>query len=229
MSSLTIRGFWAVLLVLLLPIAGQASEIGTVNFKFDSDQLDAQGQAQVAEIAQRLKSVSSYKPTVVVGYTDAVGSSSYNQSLGQRRADTVAKELSSAGVPIDRIGTVKSRGKSDLLIKVASAERQNRRVTVELSDILAACQSFRAVPLAQSAIGDELQQDLLNRLSEAVISYDRFNGNGANGSAFQMAGAARQDCGQAVGYGADSVRKLEYAKKCFCNSARLQTALGNTP
>ena len=214
-------------LCLLTPLPGKSAEIGTVNFQFDSDQLDTQGQAQVAEIAERLKAVSSYKPTVVVGYTDAVGSSGYNQSLGQRRADTVARALAAAGVPVDRIGKTESRGKNDLLIKVASAERLNRRVTVQLGDILGACQSYRDVALSQSAVGEELQNDIRARLSEAVIYYDRFAANGANGPAFQMAGAAKQDCGQAVGYGNDSVRKLEYAKKCFCNSARLKTALGN--
>ncbi|MEP1425831.1 MAG: OmpA family protein [Paracoccaceae bacterium] len=214
-------------LCLLTPQASLSADIGTVNFQFDSDQLDTQGEAQVAEIAERLKAVNSYKPTVVVGYTDAVGTSGYNQSLGQRRADTVANALRTAGVPVDRIGKTESRGKNDLLIQVASAERQNRRVTVKLADILGACQSYRNISLSESAAGQELQDDLRARLSEAVIYYDRFASNGANGPAFQMAGAAKQDCGQAVGYVNDSVRKIEYAKKCFCNSARLQTALGN--
>lgn len=220
-----------VLTLVLLSAGAQAQEgsdsFGTVNFQFDSDQLDAAGQQQVAEIAERLKAAQSYKPTVVVGYTDAVGGSGYNLDLGQRRARTVADALIAAGVPVDRLGTISSRGKNDLLIKVLSAERQNRRVTVGLAEILAACPSYRDVALSQNAVGTALQQDLTARLTEAVETYKRLTSDGANMPAFQMAGAAREDCGAAVGFEGQSVRKIEYAKRCFCSSARMRVALGS--
>ncbi|MEM7088037.1 MAG: OmpA family protein [Pseudomonadota bacterium] len=204
----------------------RADTFGTVNFNFDSDQLDAGGRQQVSEIAARLKAVDSYKPTVVVGYTDAVGSTGYNQSLGQRRANTVAQALIAAGVPVDRIGTVSSRGKTDLLVAVTTADRRNRRVTVGLAEILAACRSYRDVQLTQAAVGNELQQDLNTRLQTAVTQYQLLTNSGQNGPAFQMAGAAKEDCGKAVGLDAGSIRKVEYAKRCFCSSARLNVALG---
>ncbi len=217
-----------VLALLWMSFAVVAQDFGTVNFAFDSDRLDAEGRQQVAEIAERLKETDSYKPTVVVGYTDAVGASGYNQDLGQRRAKTVADALISAGVPVDRIGALTSRGERDLLIKVETAERRNRRVTIGLGDILAACPSYRRVALSQNAVGDALQDDLTLRLSEAVETYNRLTANGSNSPAFQMAGAAREDCGQAVGYDGASVRKIEYAKRCFCSSARMRTALTNS-
>lgn len=208
--------------------AASAQEFGTVNFAFDADQLDAEGRQQIAEIAAQLKETDSYKPTVVIGYTDAVGTSGYNQGLGQRRAKTVADALIAAGVPVDRIGTLASRGESELLIKVQTADRRNRRVTIGLGDILAACPSYRRVALSQGSVGDELQNDLTLRLSEAVETYNRLTANGSNSPAFQMAGAAREDCGQAVGYDGGSVRKIEYAKRCFCSSARMRTALSSS-
>ncbi|KIC43866.1 cell envelope biogenesis protein OmpA [Ruegeria sp. ANG-S4] len=214
------------LCVILFPLSAQAETFGTVNFNFDSDQLDAQGQQQVAEIAERLKAVRSYKPTVVVGYTDAVGSSGYNQNLGQRRANTVARALIAAGVPVDEIGQISSRGKNDLLIAVTTADRRNRRVTVGLAEILGACRSYRDIPIAENAAGDELQSDLTDRLQVAASQYQVLTNSGQNGPAFQMAGAAREDCGKAVGLNADSIRKIEYAKRCFCSSARLEAALG---
>ncbi|MEM9126190.1 MAG: OmpA family protein [Pseudomonadota bacterium] len=218
----------AVLLILLCmgSVTVRADTFGTVNFNFDSDQLDAGGRQQVSEIAARLKAVDSYKPTVVVGYTDAVGSTGYNQSLGQRRANTVAQALIAAGVPVDRIGTVSSRGKTDLLVAVTTADRRNRRVTVGLAEILAACRSYRDVQLTQAAVGNELQQDLNTRLQTAVTQYQLLTDSGQNGPAFQMAGAAKEDCGKAVGLDAGSIRKVEYAKRCFCSSARLNVALG---
>lgn len=216
-------------LVLAVPLAGQSQTLGTINFDFDSDVLDAAAQQQIVAIAEQLKTTNSYKPTVVVGYTDAVGSGGYNQDLGLRRARRVADALVAAGAPVDRIGSIESRGKNELLVAVASPERRNRRVTVSMEDILAACRSYRNVNLSQSSIGNALQADLVTRMQTAYQQYDLLQASGGNGSAFQMAGAAREDCSQAVAYKADSVRKLEYSKRCFCSSARMQVALGNIP
>ncbi len=213
-------------LLFMLPVAALSETFGTVNFNFDSDQLDAQGQQQVAEIAERLKAVDSYKPTVVVGYTDAIGSSGYNQNLGLRRANTVARALVAAGVSVDEIGDISSRGKTDLLIAVRTADRRNRRVTVGLAEILDACRSYREVPIAQDGVGEELQGDLSSRLQIAASQYAQLTNTGQNGPAFQMAGAAREDCGKAVGLASDSLRKVEYSKRCFCSFARLEVALG---
>jgi outer membrane protein OmpA-like peptidoglycan-associated protein len=208
-------------------IVGNASaqDLGTVLFDFDSDALDAQSQSQVAAIAETLKENPSYKPTIVVGYTDAVGSSDYNQGLGQRRARAVAGALTAAGVPISRIGTVASCGENDLVVAVATAERLNRRATVTLDDMMKACRSYRNIDLNPAGFGAEFQSDLQARLDRAVASYARFAADGRNGPAYQMAGAAKYDCGIAVGLETDELRKLEYGQKCFCSSARLQVAL----
>lgn len=215
----------SILICLAAPAALSAETFGTVNFNFDSDQLDAEGRQQVLEIAERLKAINSYKPTVVVGYTDAVGAAGYNQNLGQRRANTVAQALVQAGVAVDEIGSISSRGKSDLLIAVSTADRRNRRVTVGLAEILAACRSYRDIQLSQTAVGDALQNDLVQRLSDASTQRVQLENSGLNGPAFQMAGAAREDCGKAAGLANDSIRKIEYSKRCFCSYARLETAL----
>lgn len=209
--------------------AGIAQEFGHVNFAFNSDKVDVQAQQQIKEIAESIITRNSYKSPVIVGYTDAVGTSGYNYDLGLRRARAVSQALIAAGVDVGRIGTIESRGKNELLVAVATPERENRRVTVKLEDILKACPSYRTVSLSQSAIGDELQADLVKKLQTAVTTYTQYTASGANTPAYQMAGAAREDCGVAVGFDDNSVRKIEYAQKCFCNSARLQVALGNIP
>lgn len=210
-------------LVFALPASAQ--DFGTINFEFDSDQLDSEGLQNVTEIAGKLKERQSYKPTVVVGFTDAVGTLGYNDALGQRRAERVAAALEAQGVPVNRIGTVASRGERELLVSVTGPERQNRRVTVSLEEIMAACRTYREIPLTPASVGNELQSDLVARLSQAVQSFDRLAASRNDGAAFQMAGAAREDCGIAVGYDADAIRKTEYAQKCFCSSARMQAAL----
>ncbi|WP_380054326.1 OmpA family protein [Falsihalocynthiibacter sp. SS001] len=208
------------------PNHANAQEFGVINFDFDSTELDAVARQQIVEIAAKLNASTSYKPSIVVGYTDAVGTSGYNYDLGRRRAEAVRAALLAAGATVDRIGTIESRGENELLIPVSVPERQNRRVTVKLDDILAACPSYRNITLSRNAIGAELQNDLVAKLDRAVSVYNSYTKNGLNSSAYQMAGAAREDCGEAVGYSDGSVRKLEYAKKCFCNSARLDVAMG---
>ena len=203
-----------------------AQMFGTVNFDFDSDQLDAEAQAEVQRIAEQLRAIDTYKPTVVVGYTDAVGSFGYNDQLGLRRAQAVAQALIAAGVPVDRVGTVESRGKNELLIAVATPERRNRRVTVSLADMLAACRTYREIPLEANDVGDALQTDLRQRLSDAITLYQQLANSGSNPAAYQMAGAARHDCEQAVGYQGRALRKVEYSQKCFCSHARAEVAMG---
>ena len=209
-----------------LPGTARAQDLGTVFFDFGSAVLDAEALAGVEAIASSIKASPSYRPTVVVGHTDAVGSAEYNMRLGQRRAQAVADALIARGVPVSRIGTVSSRGKTELVVAVATAERRNRRVEVSLDEMLAACRSFRQIDLNPAGFGDAFEADLRSRLVEAASAFQRFAADGRNGPAFQMAGAAKYDCGIATSLGATEPRKLEYGQKCFCNSARLRVALG---
>ncbi len=67
----------------------------------------------------------------VVGHTDNTGSASYNQTLSERRAATVARVLLDEGVAADRIRSV-GRGLTDPVADNSTAEgrRQNRRVEI---------------------------------------------------------------------------------------------------
>ena len=218
--------FFALVWLSILPALAAAQDLATINFDFDSDQLDAEALQEVARIAEQLRKTPSYRPTVVVGHTDAVGGFAYNDDLGLRRARNTAAALEAAGVPVSRIGTVESRGKRDLLVQVATRERANRRVTVTLDQALAACRSYREIPIQPAQVNELLQNDLIQRTAEAVSVEARLRGTGGNSPAYQMAGAAVEDCGAAQGYGMNQPRKREYAQRCLCSSARMQAALG---
>lgn len=219
---------FSLLWLLIGAVPAVSQTVGTVNFDFDSDQLDASALDEIARIADNLKSTDSYKPTVVVGFTDAVGARGYNYDLGLRRARAVANALLEQGVSVDQVGDVSSRGKTQLLVAVSGPERANRRVTVSLEQILAACKSYRDINLSSDAANSsDLNPDLATKLAVATTVYTQLQSSGANGPAFQMAGVAKDDCGQALGYVNDALRKLEYSKRCFCSSARMEVALGN--
>ncbi|HEY1610199.1 MAG TPA: OmpA family protein [Paraburkholderia sp.] len=61
-----------------------------------------EGRADIREIAARL-SATRFRRIEVRGYTDRLGSASYNMDLSQRRADTIKTLLVQQGLPADRI------------------------------------------------------------------------------------------------------------------------------
>jgi opacity protein-like surface antigen len=103
-----------------------------VFFDFNKSNLTAEAQAVVAEAAEAYKTTGSVR-VEVVGHTDTVGSASYNQQLSERRAASVAAELTRLGVPSDAI-TTEGRGFSDPMVPTGPGVRepQNRRAVIDL-------------------------------------------------------------------------------------------------
>lgn len=68
---------------------------------------------------------------IVIGHTDNTGSAAYNQTLSERRAQSVAQVLRSQGVSANRIQTI-GRGLTQPVANNATPEgrRQNRRVEI---------------------------------------------------------------------------------------------------
>lgn len=103
-----------------------------VAFRFDSAELTDLGKGQVYLAAQRLKEKADIT-VVIEGHTDAVGSDEYNQKLGQRRAQTVMRELSALGIEPERMSTVSLGETRPLIAQEASwARAVNRRVEFQV-------------------------------------------------------------------------------------------------
>lgn len=106
-------------------------------FAFDSAELSAAGRTRLDEVVRSLGSNAAQANLVVVGYTDRIGSDSYNQGLSQRRAESVRAYLVSQGVPAGAI-RAEGRGSSDPLVDCADGARgqlvaclaPNRRVEI---------------------------------------------------------------------------------------------------
>jgi outer membrane protein OmpA-like peptidoglycan-associated protein len=85
-------------------------------------------------LAQALKDNQNTR-VKIEGYTDSVGSDSYNQELSERRARAVADALQSRGVPADRY-EVEGLGKEFPVATndTPAGRQQNRRVEIVFSD-----------------------------------------------------------------------------------------------
>jgi outer membrane protein OmpA-like peptidoglycan-associated protein len=61
------------------------------------------GRAELAALAEHLKSLPASTVITVVGHADITGAPKYNQALSERRAQTVAAELNALGIDPSRI------------------------------------------------------------------------------------------------------------------------------
>lgn len=103
-----------------------------VNFAFNSSQLDASAQSILLQQADWIKQFPEARFRVY-GHTDAVGSTSYNKSLGLRRAQAVVAFLERQGISRSRLEAVVSFGKTQPLIATPNRDRRNRRTVTEVS------------------------------------------------------------------------------------------------
>lgn len=115
-----------------------ASEVlSTVNFAFNSAQLDAGARDTLREQAGWIRQFPEVRFRVY-GHTDAVGSDGYNKSLGLSRARAVVQYLATQGISTSRLEAVVSYGETQPLIVTEGQERRNRRTVTEVSGFVAA-------------------------------------------------------------------------------------------
>ncbi|MBV4506066.1 OmpA family protein [Pseudomonas sp. BW13M1] len=103
---------------------------GQVLFAFDSAELTQGAQQRLQGLLPKLNdpSVASVK---VIGFTDSVGSDSYNQRLSERRASGVAEYLISQGLAPNKV-TSQGRGESEPVADNDTDEGRSRNRRVEL-------------------------------------------------------------------------------------------------
>ncbi|SHF47129.1 Outer membrane protein OmpA [Loktanella atrilutea] len=110
-----------------------AAEVdSTVNFAFNSAQLDATAQTVLATQANWIRQFPEIRFRVY-GFTDLVGSAAYNKRLGLARANAVVAYLASQGISRSRLEALVSYGETRPVIPTAAPERQNRRAVTEVS------------------------------------------------------------------------------------------------
>jgi outer membrane protein OmpA-like peptidoglycan-associated protein len=113
---------------------GTLVTFGDVLFDFNKAELKSSGMMDVNKLAQFLQE-NPDRQVIVEGYTDSSGSASYNQSLSERRANSVRTALVKMGVDSTRVvaqGYGKEYPASDNSSN--SGRAQNRRVEVTISN-----------------------------------------------------------------------------------------------
>jgi outer membrane protein OmpA-like peptidoglycan-associated protein len=104
----------------------------TVNFAFNSAQLDAGAQDALRQQATWIRQFPEIRFRVY-GHTDAVGSAGFNKRLGLQRANAVVGFLTTQGIDRARLEAVASFGETQPLIVTQGRERRNRRTVTEVS------------------------------------------------------------------------------------------------
>ncbi len=110
--------------------AGYDLSAKIVYFGYDSADIDTAGQGVIANYGRYLTASPSAKVRLE-GHTDERGSAEYNIALGERRAQTVARELKAVGVTDSQLSVI-SYGKERPAVPGSSEEAysKNRRVEV---------------------------------------------------------------------------------------------------
>lgn len=102
-----------------------------INFEYNSAAVTAASQPQLDSLGKALTSAELAGSVFVVGgHTDAKGSDGYNQSLSERRAETVRKFLTeNYKIPVENLVST-GYGKADLKNKADPFAAENRRVQI---------------------------------------------------------------------------------------------------
>jgi OmpA-OmpF porin, OOP family len=90
---------------------------------------------QVLDEAAEVAKATGSATVQIVGHTDTVGSTSYNQKLSNCRADATKSNLVGKGVSASSI-SASGRGETELLVKTGDnvKEPQNRRATIDVNN-----------------------------------------------------------------------------------------------
>ncbi|MFO7705879.1 MAG: OmpA family protein [Halopseudomonas sp.] len=113
---------------------GTLVTLGDVLFDVDKSELKSSGTRDVQKLANFLND-NPERQLVVEGYTDSTGADAYNQQLSQRRAESVRRALTRAGVDSRRVQVVGYGEQYPVASNASASSRaQNRRVEVTISN-----------------------------------------------------------------------------------------------
>ncbi|MDO8881562.1 MAG: OmpA family protein [Pseudotabrizicola sp.] len=115
-----------------LNVRFRAEVPSTVTFAFNSAELTPEARRVLAQQANWIRQFPELRFSVY-GHTDLVGSNSYNQALGKRRAQAVVSFFASQGISRNRLEALVSFGKTRPVVATSGPEQANRRTVTEVA------------------------------------------------------------------------------------------------
>jgi len=124
----------AVVVVETVVVKEETIVVRDVHFEFNSAKLTAADKDILNVIAARLKKDAANAQLKVTGYTDSVGSDSYNLKLSKERAHSVVEYLIDSGIPRSQFVSVAGAGESNPVASNHTPEgrAQNRRTEIQI-------------------------------------------------------------------------------------------------
>jgi len=120
------------------PSLPEKETLNNADFNFSTGGwiLTAKGNETIQRIADELRSLGPGFALLVTGYSSSTGTRTQNLKVSRHRADFVAKALSGAGVPRDKI-TIRSLGSENPVASNATLKGRlrNQRVEVEFRKV----------------------------------------------------------------------------------------------
>jgi len=103
----------------------------SVKFPVDGSKLSSEAQTRLMDFISKLKSDNKNVYLEIQGHTDATGDKSFNERLGEQRAEAVRLFMNQQGVPLNRMATI-SYGQDAPVAPNNTREgrAQNRRVVL---------------------------------------------------------------------------------------------------
>jgi len=106
-------------------------------FRLAKASLQPRGKRELEDLAAKYKQITPAPTSMrIVGYTDRLGSDSYNQDLSERRASTVRNYLANLGIPVSIMST-EGRGESNPVTGGSCTQRPESGRNRALVDCLA--------------------------------------------------------------------------------------------
>jgi outer membrane protein OmpA-like peptidoglycan-associated protein len=116
--------------------------LGDVLFDTGKSELKSGGSRKLEQLAQFLRDHPNRR-VQIEGFTDSVGSDSYNEGLSQRRADAVKAALVSHGIDAGRIGT---QGYGKAFPVAGNADSGGRQLNRRVEVVIAAADNAEISP-----------------------------------------------------------------------------------
>jgi peptidoglycan-associated lipoprotein len=103
----------------------------SIKFPLDSSKLSPEAEQRLSVFVEKLKSDNRNIYVEIQGHTDSSGPESFNQRLGEQRAEAVRMFMSRNGVSLNRISTI-SFGESEPVAdnNTRAGRAENRRVVL---------------------------------------------------------------------------------------------------